>query len=153
VRAIQENGDSLPLLRLIAEITPISFPAPRLEPDMAVTFVSCVNCQDYPQIYDMTSPPEARIAQRAASFALQRKTDPIFIIRSRWRNTTRCNWITACWIMHHLPVRRLRIRRSAGPPDATFTAAPVLVVHGDMDTLTPFSKVSRCRRNMDTPSR
>jgi len=141
VRAIQENGDSLPLLRLIAENNSDSLSgSPGSNPEYGSNgLYLAVNCQDYPQIYDMTSPPEARIAQRAASVALQRKTDPniYYPFTLAEYNAMQLDYslLDQC-ITWPVPSPAYPPGQPV-PPDATFTAAPVLVFNGDMDTLTP----------------
>jgi pimeloyl-ACP methyl ester carboxylesterase len=141
IRAIQENGDTLPLLRLIAENNVTSFseyPGSRPEYDSNGQYLA-VSCQDYPQIYDMTSPPAARVFQAAASFALQRKTDPNiyypFTLNEYSRMQLDYSLINQC-IDWPVPSPAYPPGQPV-PPDATFTEAPVLVLNGDMDTLTP----------------
>ncbi|MBA3913346.1 MAG: alpha/beta fold hydrolase [Acidobacteriales bacterium] len=141
VRALTESGDALPLLRLIAENEVASASGgPGSIPELNSNgLFLAVSCQDYPQIYDMRSPFAERIVQRAASFSFQRQTNANIYYPFRLGEYAAVpldySLLNQCltWPIpsaSHPPGRPI-------PPDARFTAAPVLVLNGDMDTLTP----------------
>lgn len=141
VRALQERGDELPMLRLIAENEEASAsgsPGASSMQSSAGLYLA-VSCEDYPQIYSLTSPFAARIAQRSASFASQQARDPDiyqpFTLDEYAAVALDYSLLDQCltWPIPsaaHPPGRPI-------PPQSTFTAAPVLVLNGDMDTLTP----------------
>ncbi len=141
VRALQEDGDALPLLRLISENEAASFyGSPELNPEQSSNgLYLAVTCQDYPQIYNMTSPPGERIAQRAASFAIQEQTGPNiyypFTLAEYDAVPLDISLLDQC-ITWPVPSPAYPPGQPV-PPGAEFTPAPVLVLNGDMDTLTP----------------
>ena len=141
IRALTENGDRLPLLRLIAENQFAALTgSPGLNPQQDSNgLYLAVSCQDYPQIYNMTVPADERVVQAAAAFAQQQRTAPniYFPFTLEEYNAlpldysllNMCvNWpIPAPTYPPGMPI----------PRGAKFTQAPVLVLNGDMDTLTP----------------
>jgi pimeloyl-ACP methyl ester carboxylesterase len=141
VRALQDNGDALPLLRLISENEAASFsgsPGSNPEDDSNGLYLA-VNCQDYPQIYNMTSPPGERTAQRDVSFLLEQQTSPNiyypFTLAEYDAVPLDYSLLDQC-ITWPVPSPAYPPDQPV-PPGAKFTQAPVLVLNGDMDTLTP----------------
>lgn len=141
VRALQEDGDALPLLRLVAENEVASFTgSPGAAPQLGSNgLFLAVSCQDYPQIYDISSPPEERLAQRAAAFANQGATNPAiydpFTLGEYDAIPLALSLLDQC-ITWPVPSPAYPPGQPI-PPGARFTQAPVLVLNGDMDTLTP----------------
>ncbi len=141
VRALTENGDALPMLRLVAENDVASFTGgPGSNPQLGSNgLFLAVSCQDYSQIYNMTSPPGQRIAERAAAFAQMQQSNPgiyyPYTLHEYAAAPLDISVIDLClnWPVPspaHPPGQPI-------PPGAKFTEAPVLVLNGDMDTLTP----------------
>jgi len=140
VRAIQENGDSPATAAADRENNSDSlFGSPGSNPEYGSNgLYLAVNCQDYPQIYDMTSPPEARIANAPLRLRFSARRTPIFIIRHAGGIQRDATGLQPAGSMLTWPVPSPAYPPGQPvPPDATFTAAPVLVFNGDMDTLTP----------------
>lgn len=141
VRALLEHGDSLPLLRLVVENNVASAtggPGTTAQSNSNGLYVA-VSCQDYTQIYDMTSPPGARLAQRDAAFARQRAENPNiyapFTLDDYASMPLDISLLNLCLTW---PVPSAAYPpQTPFPPNARFTSAPVLVLSGDMDTLTP----------------
>jgi pimeloyl-ACP methyl ester carboxylesterase len=140
-RAYLESGYELPLLRLLAENWVAS---PSDAGDLPLSEYSqglyiAVTCSDYPFAYDLTAPPAVRLAQRNAAFAEEELTDPSvygpFTI-DEFNGTpidysvldSCLNWPTPS--PAHPPGQPV-------PPNAKFTRAPVLVLSGELDSLTP----------------
>ena len=141
LRAFVENGDALPLLRLISENVAAGFsgsPGTTPAADSNGLYLA-VNCQDYPQIYNMTSPLEERLAQRDASFLHMSETNPElyspFTLQEYDQMPLDYSLLDQC-LTWPVPAPAYPPDRPV-PPDAKFTEAPVLVLNGDMDTLTP----------------
>src|SRR5580658_1559947 len=140
-RAYLDRGDSLPLLRLIAENNRASLSncaggAPMCY--SAALFVA-VSCTDYPQIYDMTAIPSLRPAQALADIQQEKLTDPgvyaPFTIREYGHMPLPSSVLDMClpWPVPapaHPPAQPV-------PPGAVFPDVPVLVLSGGPDSLTP----------------
>ena len=140
-RAYLENGDSLPLLRLLAEnraASPSDAGGVPLSEYSQGLFIA-VSCEDYPFVYDLTKPLAVRIAQRNAAFAAEEITDPYvygpFTIDEYNAVPLDYSVLDSClpWPIPspaHPPGQPV-------PPGAKFTDAPVLVLSGELDSLTP----------------
>jgi pimeloyl-ACP methyl ester carboxylesterase len=141
VRAWVEDGDALPLLRLVSENVAAGFSGSPGSPPQENSngLYLAVSCQDYPQIYNMTSPREERIAQRAASFLQMSAANPElyapFTLEEYDRMPLDYSLLDQC-LAWPAPAPAYPPDRPV-PPQAKFTEAPVLVLNGDMDTLTP----------------
>ncbi len=127
------QGDRAPLLRLVAEATGggTDFGDPRAysEGDDAA-----VACHDYPQLYDMTAPPGApREAQYAAALAAAGPGPygPFTVgdyARSDWQELDWCTrWPVAPADNPAGPPR---------PPSGRYPDVPVLVLSGELDSIT-----------------
>lgn len=141
VRAYTEDGDALPLLRLVSENAVASYAAGAGSPtrQFSAGLFLAVSCTDYPQLYNMTSPVPARVAQRAQSFALQRQTAPDiyapFTLNEFAAMPLGISVLDLC-LRWPAPSATYPPGQPV-PPGSSFTPAPVLVLSGDMDTLTP----------------
>lgn len=140
-RAYLENGEERPLLRLLAEnqaASPSDAGGLALMEYSQGLFIT-VSCSDYPFVYDLAKPLAVRLAQRNAAFALEEATDPNvygpFTIEEYNATPLDYSILDSClpWPIPspaHPPGQPV-------PPGATFTSAPVLVLSGELDTLTP----------------
>ena len=130
-----EGQDSAPLLRMVAENLP--FVEEDITAYSAALFMA-VSCSDYTQIYDMASGLEERPAQREASIAEQRALDAeIYFpltIDEYLALALDYSVVDLCLSWSVAP----EAYPPAQPvlPDATFTDAPVLVLSGELDTIT-----------------
>jgi len=140
-RAYLEQGDSAPLLRLIAENGRASLSnceegAPSCY--SAGLFVA-VSCTDYPQIYDMTSLPALRPSQAAAGIQQEWVTDPgvyaPFAIPEYRLMPLPSSVLDMC-IPWPVP-SPLHPPGQPVPPGTVFPSVPVLVLSGGLDSLTP----------------
>ncbi len=129
------SGDRAPLLRLVAEATggdpdagPVSAYSEGLD--------AAVACHDYPQLYDMTAPPAVRRQQYADALAARQLSHPDtygpFTIAeyaaSDWQYLDWCtDWPTAPPDNPAGPPK---------PPGGGYSAKPVLVLTGELDTIT-----------------
>jgi pimeloyl-ACP methyl ester carboxylesterase len=136
IRAYFDNGDSLPLLRLVAENNDNEIPsAPKA---YSYGLFSAVSCMDYQQIYNMDSPIGLRHRERDAAIAGQEKADPKIYdpltIAEYQKIPLDISVLNLCldWRIKHPPYTPgLPI-----PKNAKFTQAPVLVINGELDMLT-----------------
>ena len=129
------RGDHAPLLRLVAEAlgggTDAGDPV-----DYSEGLDAAVACHDYPQLYDMTAPPSVRAQQYAD--ALDRRTarrpytyGPFTIHEyadSDWQELDWCTrWPVAPTSNPAGPPR---------PPSGHYPDVPVLVLSGELDSIT-----------------
>lgn len=135
------GGDIAPLLRLVAEnqtsANSVSV-APRPRSYSAGLFTT-VSCADYTQIYRMTDAPAARRAQAASSIAAKKLSTPDlyapFTFDEFLSMPQDYSVVNLClpWPVPsaaHPPGQPV-------PPGTVFPAVPVLVLSGDLDSLTP----------------
>src|SRR5262249_33797667 len=141
VRAYLDDGQQLPLLRLIAENKRSSETG---GPDVSLTDYSAsiflaVSCTDYPQIYDMHATSEDRRKQRARAFADEAAIDSDlyapFTIKEFDAIPPDLSVLSLCVEWPQAPSRFQTGMPIA--PGTPFPKIPVLVLTGDLDTLTP----------------
>lgn len=140
-RAYLENGDTAPLLRLIAENGSASLSncdGGATSCYSAGLFVA-VSCTDYPQTYDMTAPPSLRPSQDLASILQEKMTDP-GVYAPFSINEYRLMPLPSSVLDMCLPWPVPSTLHPPGqpvPPGAVFPSVPVLVLSGELDSLTP----------------
>ena len=135
------GGDTAPLLRLVAEnqtsANSVSV-APRPRAYSAGLFTT-VSCADYTQVYRMADTPAARHAQAASAIAAKKLSAPDlyapFTIDEFLAMPQDYGVVNLClrWPVPsaaHPPGQPV-------PPGTVFPAVPVLVLSGDLDSLTP----------------
>jgi pimeloyl-ACP methyl ester carboxylesterase len=136
-RAYLDSADPLPLLRLVAEAVDgeDSGGAPK---EFSTGLEVAVECADYMQLYDMRSDEAQRHAQYLAELARTEADDPgiyaPFTLKEGIHAVTNPEGLNLCqawpraphWAAPGLPV----------PKDATFPKVPVLVLSGELDTVT-----------------
>lgn len=138
IRAL-DGGDSLPLLRLVAEN--VSGDAPEPTYGYSRGLYSAVSCMDYPEIYNMNADFAERLRERDAALARERLTDPgvyapltLAEFQTVSIDTSLLNYCLE-WPISNPPY-------PVGqpiPPSEHFTQAPTLVINGALDMLTPAS--------------
>jgi len=136
IRAL-DGGDSLPLLRLVAEN--VSGDAPELTYGYSRGLYSAVSCMDYPEIYNMNADFAERLRERDAALAEAELKDPgvyapltLAEFQTVSIDTSLLNYCLQ-WPISHPPY-------PVGqpiPPSEHFTQAPTLVINGGLDMLTP----------------
>ncbi len=135
-RALQDNDDPAPLLRLMAENLETEAPGPAQSYSRGL--FAAVSCMDYQQIYDMSAPPDLRQRQRNAAIAAEQRSDPEVYpplsIDEFLTVPLDISVLDLClgWPVVHPPY-------PPGvpiPPGARFTDAPTLVLNGELDMLT-----------------
>ncbi len=136
IRAWFDGRDARPLLRLAAENIANEYPVP--PHSYSYGLFSAVSCMDYQQIYDMNSPPDLRHRQREAALAAERASDPgVYDPLSIAEFQTVPLDISVLNLCLDWPIRHPPYAPGAPIPDnAKFTAAPTLVLNGELDMLT-----------------
>lgn len=142
VRAVLDRDDPAPLLRMVAEnIARAKSGDPTGDPHLfSFGLFAAVSCTDYPQIYDMAAPIPQRHAERDAAIAAEMAQNPQLyapFTMQEWRSMQLdYSTIDLCadW-----PAVSTRPYPPAQPvsPNAKFTAAPTLVLSGELDSTTP----------------
>jgi pimeloyl-ACP methyl ester carboxylesterase len=135
-RALFDNHDTKPLLRLIAESNGNEDPTP--PHDYSYGLFSAVSCMDYQQIYDMNSTPAQRRAQRRVAIAGERESDPkVYDPLTIDEFQTVPQDISVLNLCIDWPMRNPPYTPGAPIPDGdAFTQAPTLVMNGELDMLT-----------------
>jgi pimeloyl-ACP methyl ester carboxylesterase len=136
-RAYLRHGDSSLLLRLYAQdigydYSDYSAPARSYSDGLYMA----VACTDYPQLYSMRADPAARRHQlKSAVAALPARTFAPFTTREWIRMLPYTETYTGCLTWPKKPRGTLPVIASGAP----FTAGriPVLILNGDLDSLTP----------------
>jgi pimeloyl-ACP methyl ester carboxylesterase len=129
-------GDSLPLLRLMAETlgSVDSRDASRSPQNFSSGVAAAVTCGDPPQIFDMALPPAQRVAQRDALIAQRTRaasaTYAPFTIDEYRRMPLDYAFIDEC-VRWPASARAPRVAGVLDYPDV-----PVLVVSGELDDMT-----------------
>jgi pimeloyl-ACP methyl ester carboxylesterase len=129
-------GDSLPLLRLMAETlgSVDSRDASRSPQNFSSGVAAAVTCGDPPQIFDMALPPAQRVAQRDALIAQRTRAAPAtyapFTIDEYRRMPLDYAFIDEC-VRWPASARAPRVAGVLDYPDV-----PVLVVSGELDDMT-----------------
>jgi pimeloyl-ACP methyl ester carboxylesterase len=142
-RAYLEDANTGPLVRLLAENYEASTlgTTPYTEYSQGL-FVS-VSCSDYPQIYDMTLSIPGRKLQRDQAIAREQQLHPKvyapFTIEEFAAIPLDTSVLDLC-LHWPAPVVAPIPPGQPVPSDAHFTKAPVLVLSGDLDSLTPASQ-------------
>jgi pimeloyl-ACP methyl ester carboxylesterase len=141
-RAYLEDGNAAPLLRLLAEnqvAGQSGDPATPYTEYSQALFVS-VSCSDYPQIYDLTLGLRERKMQRDEAIANEQQQHPKvyapFTIEEFDEIPLDTSVLDLCLNWPAPIVAPIPLGQPV-PPNAEFTKAPVLVLSGDLDSLTP----------------
>ena len=130
-RAWIERGDPAPLLRIAAEQTDWTEVG---EPEVfSYGLYVAVTCNDYPQLWDIAAPFEARPAQFEASVAELRANDA-----EAFAPFTVDDWLASPWTEFESCINWPAPDPWVPPVDspATYPAVPTLVLVGDLDSIT-----------------
>ena len=140
-RAWLDAGDQAPFLRLVAEnqSSASSLGGASSATSFSAGLFVAVSCGDYPQIYSMTAPLAARARQGHAVIARKKSADPDvfapFTIDEFLSMPLDYSVVNLClrW-----PIPSLAYPPGQPvEPGTVFPSVPVLVLSGDLDSLTP----------------
>ena len=136
-RALLDDGDGLPVERLVAESFAANEDAGTAQAYSRGLYTA-VSCADYPQIYDLRLDPDARRAQRADAVASEKRTSPDvyapFTI-DEWLGMAPDYSVVDLCLDWPAPPKLY----PPGPPiplPARFPDVPTLVLSGELDTVT-----------------
>jgi hypothetical protein len=135
-RALFDNHDTKPLLRLIAESNGNEDPSPPHA--YSYGLFAAVSCMDYQQIYDMSVAPPERRVQRREALKNERASDPKvydpLTIEEFQTVPQDISVLNLCidWPIHNPPYTP----GAPIPGGDGFTKAPTLVLNGELDMLT-----------------
>jgi len=128
-------GDRAPLLRLVAEATggdPDAGPVAAYSEGLD----AAVACHDYPQLYDMTAPPAARRQQYADALATRQATHPDTYGPFTIAEYAASDWQYLDWCTDWPVAPPENPAGPPTPPGGSYPATPVLVLTGELDTIT-----------------
>ncbi len=129
------SGDRRPLLRLVAEATggdtdagPVRAYSEGLD--------AAVSCHDYPQLYDMTAPPAVRQQQYAAALDARTASDPDTYGPFTVHEYADSDWQTLDWCTQWPSAPASNPAGPPLPPGGHYSDVPVLVLSGELDSIT-----------------
>lgn len=129
------RGDRAPLLRLVAEATgggtdagPVRYYSEGLD--------AAVACHDYPQLYDMTATPRKREREYAAALARRSRERPGTYGPFRVREYAASGWQMLDWCTRWPVAPAGNPAGPVRPPDGGYPDVPVLVLSGELDSIT-----------------
>ncbi len=136
-RAYIENGDSAPLLRIFAENNLMGgFDQPGGPPrQYSRGLFAAVSCSDYPQLYNMISPPALRVFEEQATIAREQPGVYAPFTIDEFRKMSIDVGVLDLCLDWPIPSPAHPSQHSI-PPDAKFPNVPVLVLSGELDSLT-----------------
>ena len=136
-RAYLNEGDSAPLLRIFAENNLMGgFDQPGGPPrQYSRGLFAAVSCSDYPQLYDLTSPPALRVSQEWAAIAQEAAGVYAPFTIDEFRKTSIDVGVLDLCLNWPVPSPAHPPQHSI-PPGAKFPNVPVLVLSGELDSLT-----------------
>ena len=130
-RAWLDLGDPDPLLRIAAEQTDwteVGSPV-----DFSYGLYTAVVCNDYPQLWDIHAPLDARPSQYAVAIAELRATDPHVFAPFSFDD-----WLASPWTEYESCIGWPAPSHWVPPVDspALYPDVPTLVLNGDLDSIT-----------------
>ncbi len=129
------RGDRAPLLRLVAEAigggTDAGDPV-----DYSEGLDAAVACHDYPQLYDMTAAPSTRERQYRAALAQRARSRPATYGPFTVHEYARSDWQSLDWCTRWPAAPSSNPAGPPTPPAGSYSSVPVLVLSGEMDSIT-----------------
>jgi pimeloyl-ACP methyl ester carboxylesterase len=129
------RGDRKPILRLVAEAvgggTDAGDPI-----DYSEGLDAAVACHDYPQLYDMRATAAVRQRQYAAALAKAVRETPGLYGPFRIREYANSDWQSLDWCTRWPTAPAGNPAGPPSPPGGAYPPVPVLVLSGEMDSIT-----------------
>ncbi|MFY9511625.1 MAG: alpha/beta fold hydrolase, partial [Rubrivivax sp.] len=133
------QGDTAPLLRLVAENQTLAVSGGGPARQFSAGLFAAVSCADYPQIFRMGDPPAVRQQQAAAAIAAKQASEPAvfapFTIDEFLAMPQDYSVLNLC-LPWPVPAAAFPPGQPV-PPGTRFADVPVLVLSGELDSLTP----------------
>jgi len=129
------DGDWLPLLRLLAEA---NYPGGAIPSPRAYSegLDAAVSCRDYPQVFDLMAPPDVREEQLEAAITAKEASDPLVYAPFTVREQVDSEWLTIDWCTGWPVPPPAYAPAPPEPPSGSYPVVPVLVLSGELDTIT-----------------
>jgi pimeloyl-ACP methyl ester carboxylesterase len=128
-------GDRRPLLRLVAEATGGDTDAGPVK-DYSEGLDAAVACHDYPQLYDMTAAPGVRQAQYAAALDARSSSAPDTYGPFTIHEYAASDWQALDWCTQWPVAPASNPAGPPVPPSGHYPSVPVLVLSGELDSIT-----------------
>ena len=128
-------GDRAPLRRLVAEATAGGTDAGPVA-EFSEGLYAAVACHDYPQLYDMTAPPGVRREQYAAALAARQASHPETFGPFTVAEYAASDWQGLDWCTDWPAAPAENPAGPPVPPSGGYPDVPVLVLAGELDTIT-----------------
>ncbi len=138
-------GDRRPLRRLVAEATGGGTDAGPVAP-YSEGLDAAVACHDYPQLYDMTAPPAERRAQYAAALVSRQAAHPNTYGPFTTAEYAGSDWQTLDWCTDWPTAPADNPAGPPTPPTGHYPDLPVLVLTGELDTITTSAEATLVAR-------
>ena len=148
-RAYLEDGNPAPLLRLLAENEAADSGSGTPVAEYSQGLFVSVSCSDYPQIYDLTLGLPKRKLQRNQAIASEQQQHPKVYAPFTIEEFDAIPLDTSVldlYLSWPAPIVAPIPPGQPVPPHAQFTKAPVLVLSGDLDSLTPAAQAKRAAK-------
>jgi hypothetical protein len=97
---------------------------------------AAVSCHDYPQLYDMTASPSVRRAELAAAVRREDRRNPGVYAPFTVAEYLDSYWETQDWCTQWPVAARSNPAGPPRPPSGHYPATPVLVLSGELDSIT-----------------
>ncbi|MBZ5740611.1 alpha/beta fold hydrolase [Nocardioides mangrovi] len=129
------RGDRAPLLRLVAEATGGGTDAGPVR-DYSEGLDAAVACHDYPQLYDMTASPAVREPQYRAALTRRTRERPRTYGPFSVREYAASDWQMLDWCTRWPAAPASNPAGPVHPPGGSYPDVPVLVLSGELDSIT-----------------
>ena len=128
-------GDRAPLLRLVAEATGGGTDAGPVRA-YSEGLAAAVGCHDVSQLYDMTAPPAVRQQQYAAALDARSVSDPDTFGPFTVHEYAESTWQMLDWCTRWPAAPADNPAGPPVPPSGSYPDVPVLVLSGELDSIT-----------------
>ena len=129
------HGDPVPLLRITAEAIGGGTDAGPVR-GYSEGLDAAVSCHDYPQLYDMTASPAVRREQLAASVRRENLRNPGLFAPFTIKEYLASSWEEQDWCTQWPVAAESNPAGPPKPPSGHYAATPVLVLSGELDSIT-----------------
>jgi len=128
------DGHRAALIRIVAEAVYPSYPTDLTSYSEGMD--AATSCQDYPQLYDMTAPPQRRLVEYQAAVRKQQRTDPGLYAPFTIAEYLASGWEEQDWCLRWPVSSPAHPAGPPAPPSGHYPQVPVLVLSGELDSIT-----------------
>ncbi|MFT4011066.1 MAG: alpha/beta hydrolase [Nocardioidaceae bacterium] len=139
------HGYRAPLFRLVAEATggDTDAGAPR---DYSEGLDAAVACHDYPQLYDMTASPGTRLVQYDRALTRRTRNHPATYGPFTVREYANSDWQMLDWCLRWPVAPAENPAGTPRPPGHSYPDVPVLILSGELDSITSHEEAKIVQR-------